>query len=91
MKPIRAKILVLHGYNDPVTPQAELRTFEEEMDQRACDWQVHLYGSTLHAFATPTAQDPTSGVLYNPVSAARAWKEVGVFLEEVLGLSQVEK
>jgi len=83
MKQIKAKILILHGYNDPVTPQDELIRFEKEMNDSQVDWQAHIYGNTMHAFATPGANDPTSGLLYNPVSASRAWTSVHHFLDEI--------
>jgi len=87
MKPITTKVLVLHGYNDPVTPQAELIRFAKEMNDSKVDWQAHIYGNTMHAFATPGANDPDSGILYNPVSSARAWISIHNFLDEILILS----
>lgn len=81
--PIKAKVLILHGYNDPVTPQKELLDFEEEMNRTKVDWQTHVYGNTMHAFAIPGANDPTSGVLYNPVAEKRAWITIHSFLNEI--------
>jgi dienelactone hydrolase len=84
IKPIRAKILVLHGYLDPVTSQEELKTFEKEMNRAKVDWQAHIYGDAMHAFATPAANDSAAGILYNPVAAKRAWITIQNFLAEVL-------
>lgn len=83
IKPILAKILILHGYNDPVADQEELRRFKKEMDEARVDWQAHVYGNTMHAFATPGANDPDSGILYNPIAAERAWVAIQNFLKEV--------
>ena len=83
IKLVRAKILVFHGYNDPIVSQEELSAFEKEMDAAQVDWQVRIFGRTLHAFATPSANDPASGLLYNPVSAQRAWLGCRHFLDEV--------
>lgn len=83
IKPIQSKILVLHGYCDPVTSQEELRRFEEEMNKIMTDWQIHIYGNAMHAFATPGANDPAAGILYNPVAADRAWIALKNFLAEV--------
>lgn len=83
-KPIVAKILVLHGYNDPIANQDELHAFEREMNEAKADWQVHLFSNTVHAFATPSANDPSSGILYNPTSAKRADRLLQTFLEEIL-------
>lgn len=83
IKPILAKVLILHGYNDPVTSQEELRRFEKEMNKAKIDWQAHIYGNTMHAFATPGANNPDAGFLHNPVAAARAWVAIQNFLNEV--------
>ncbi|MBS0620846.1 MAG: dienelactone hydrolase family protein [Verrucomicrobia bacterium] len=83
VKPIQAKILILHGYRDPVTPQKELRDFEEAMNRGMVDWQAHLYGDAMHAFATPGANDPVSGILYHPVAAKRATLAIRNFLDEI--------
>jgi dienelactone hydrolase len=92
IKPIKAKVLVLHGYDDPITPQNELRTFEKEMTDAKVDWQAHIYGGTLHAFVTPAANDPGSGILYNPIAAQRAWLAIDNFLGEIftVAISQHE-
>lgn len=84
IKSIQSKILVLHGYRDPVASQEELKRFEEEMNRAKVDWQVHLYGNAMHAFATPGANDPDAGILYNPVAADRAWISLKNFLTEIL-------
>jgi dienelactone hydrolase len=83
IKPIRAKILILHGYKDPVASQEELRRFEKEMDEAKVDWQAHVYGNAMHAFATPGANDPEAGILYNQTAATRAWIATQNFLDEI--------
>lgn len=80
---IKAKILVLHGYSDPITPLKEFTDFAQEMESSKVDWQAHLFGQSMHAFATPSAQDPEAGILYNPVSAERADRLIYHFLEDV--------
>lgn len=80
---IQAKILILHGYKDPVTSQEELRRFEKEMNEAKVDWQAHIYGNAMHAFATPGANDPAAGILYNPAASERAWISIQNFLAEV--------
>ncbi len=83
IKPILSKILILHGYNDPVTSQEELRRFEKEMNEAQVDWQAHVYGNTMHAFATPEANDADAVILHNAVAATRAWVAIQNFLSEV--------
>ena len=82
-KKIQAKILALHGYNDPIVPPEELLRFEKEMEEAEADWQLHVFGNTLHAFATPSAQDPKAGMAYQPTSAKRSWNLIQNFIKEV--------
>lgn len=80
---IKSKILVLHGYDDPIVTLNQLKDFEKEMNDREVDWQAQVFGNTFHAFATPSANDPQAGILYNPLSAKRAWQSVENFLHEI--------
>jgi len=82
-KAIQAKVLVLHGYDDPIVKQDELRGFTEEMTAAKVDWQAHVYSNTLHAFMNPAIQDPSAGLCYQPASSQRAWHEIQGFLEEI--------
>jgi dienelactone hydrolase len=81
--PIQAKVLILHGYNDPVVPMDELKNFQEKMEREKVDWQAHVYGNTFHAFATPMANDREAGILYNSSSAKRADDAIVNFLQEI--------
>jgi dienelactone hydrolase len=83
MKPIQAKILVLHGYDDPIVKQDELRSFAEEMTEAKVDWQAHVYSNTQHAFMNPAIDDPKAGLSFHPVSSQRAWHAIQGFLEEI--------
>lgn len=80
--PIKSKVLILHGYNDPIANQQEVKTFTDKLTEQKTDWQVHLYSDTYHAFANPMANDPSSGILYNQISAARSWTQIQHFLQE---------
>lgn len=83
-KPIRSKILILHGYDDPIATQNQLRHFEQELNSQKVDWQTHIFSQTLHAFATPGSNDPKAGIAYHPANAERTWRLIQIFLEEVL-------
>lgn len=83
-EPIRAKVLVLHGHDDPLAPVEDVRAFQEEMTQARADWQMHIYGGTAHAFTNPTAANASAGLLYNPVAERRAWASLLDFLSEMV-------
>lgn len=83
-KKITSKVLALHGHDDPMVPPEAVLAFEREMTAAQADWQVHVYGQTMHAFTNPMANDPGFGTVYNPVSSHRAWKSIKSFLKECL-------
>lgn len=81
---ITAKVLALHGWDDPmVTPEAVL-AFAKEMTEAGADWQLHAYGGTMHAFTNPEANDPGFGTVYSARADARSWAAMRGFLAEVL-------
>ena len=49
-KNIKAKVLALHGADDPYVPPTEVAAFEDEMRQGGVDWQLVAYGGAVHAF-----------------------------------------
>jgi dienelactone hydrolase len=81
--PITAKILVLHGYNDPMVPPDQVMTFANEMTTAKTDWQIDMYGNTMHGFTNPKANDTSSGIVYNETSAMRSWLAMQHFFEEI--------
>ncbi len=64
-KRIAAKVLALHGWDDPMVPPQAVVDFAKEMTAAGADWQLHAYGHTMHAFTNPEANDPAFGTVYN--------------------------
>lgn len=83
---ITAKVLVLHGYEDPMAAPDAMRSFCDEMTASGCDWQLHAYGRTLHAFTNPEANNAAMGAMFNEVSAHRAHVSMENFLAEVFAV-----
>lgn len=83
---IRAKVLVLHGADDPYVPAKEVAGFEEEMRKARADWRLVAYEGTVHSFTNPAAgSDPASGARYNADADKRSWEEMRGFLAERFG------
>ena len=80
---ITAKVLCLHGHDDPMVPPEQVLTFEKEMTDARTDWQIHVYGGTMHAFTNPVANNPDFGTVYNEKVANRAYQSVTNFLGEI--------
>jgi len=83
-KPIKAKVLVLHGYDDPMAPPEEVLALAKEMTSAGADWQLHAYGRTMHAFTNPEANNPAFGTVYNADADRRSWHTMMNFFDEVL-------
>ena len=81
---IKAKVLCLHGHDDPMVPPQQVLAFETEMTQAGVDWQIHVYGGTMHAFTNPKANNPDSGTVYNQTAANRAYQSLANFFTEIL-------
>jgi dienelactone hydrolase len=80
---LRAKILVLHGYDDPLVLPEQVNKFASEMTARKADWQIHIYDLTAHSFTNPDANDDEMGLHYNPTADRRSWVSMELFLKEV--------
>jgi dienelactone hydrolase len=52
---IKAKVLVLHGAADPVSPKAHRDMFEAEMDAAGARWMMLNFGGVVHAYTDPGA------------------------------------
>ena len=82
-QPISARVLCLHGYDDPMAQPDSLLALATELSAAGADWQVHAYGNTMHAFTNPAADDPVMGTVYNPVAERRSWQALQNFLAEL--------
>jgi dienelactone hydrolase len=82
-KKIKSKVLICHGWDDPMAPAAHVTAIGEEMTKAGCDWQMHAYGNTTHAFTVPEANDPGNGLQYNADSDRRSWAATLDLLSEV--------
>ena len=80
---IKAKVLVLHGNDDPMVPVEMVTALEQELTRAGADWQIHVYGNTKHAFTNPQANDSDMGTVYNAKADRRSWQAMRNFLEEL--------
>lgn len=84
-KTIKAKILMLHGQDDPMAPPAHVQAIQSELTDAGCDWQMHVYSNTVHAFTNPDANDPSHGTVYSETADRRSWAATLDFIQEVVG------
>lgn len=81
---IKAKILALHGFDDPLVTPDQITQFGQEMTHRKVDWQFDIYGNTMHAFTNPKANDPAFGTVYDKKADTRSWIAMKEFFREVM-------
>lgn len=80
---IKAKVLALHGHDDPMVPVEQVVEFERELTAAGADWQLHSYGNTMHAFTNPVANNPDFGTVYQADADRRSWQAMQNFLAEI--------
>ncbi|MDD5255380.1 MAG: dienelactone hydrolase family protein [Candidatus Omnitrophica bacterium] len=83
-KQIKAKVLVLHGADDPNIPAEQISAFQDEMRNAGVNWQMVSYGNAVHSFTNPEAgDDPSKGAAYNKEADERSWKAMRTFFDEI--------
>lgn len=80
---IKSKVLILHGYDDPMATPEQMVGVATELTEAKADWQIHAYGHTLHAFTAKGANAPERGVKYDEAADKRSWQAMKNFLEEL--------
>lgn len=80
---IKARVLVCIGADDPMIKPEDRAAFEGEMTGAGVDWQMHLYGGTVHGFTNPEAgrRNMPEAIRYSAEADARSWAA----MEELFG------
>jgi len=88
---ITAKVLILHGNEDPLAPPKDVAAITDELTNAGADWQLHVFGHAMHAFTVTAANQPRFGLLYDKVAAKRAWALMIAFLAETFGYNRASQ
>lgn len=84
--PIAAKLLVCHGWEDPLCPPEATVALAQELTERGADWQLHAYGHAGHAFTDQArVQSQNPAIAYEPKADRRSWRAMTGFLAELFG------
>ncbi|QEX19132.1 dienelactone hydrolase [Hypericibacter terrae] len=85
-KSIRGRVLVCIGADDPFIPLGEREAFESEMREAGVDWQMHLYGGTVHSFTNVEAAKRSlpQAMHYSAEADARSWTAMQELFSETL-------
>lgn len=83
---IKGRVLVCIGADDPMIDAAQRAAFEAEMRDAGVDWQMHLYGKTVHSFTNKGAakRGMPDAIRYSPEADARSWASMTELFGETL-------
>jgi dienelactone hydrolase len=89
--PVNGKLLILHGYADPMVPSTLLPSFAEEMASVGNNnWTFVFFGDAKHSFTDPRTgtfdpvKEPAIGRVYNKAAAERSYRYAVDFFKELL-------
>lgn len=84
---ITAKVLVLHGADDPFVPKADIEAFIAELNAADVNWQMNVYSGAVHSFTQPMAgNDNSKGAAYNAQADKRSWLAMQLFFQEIFNV-----
>ncbi len=81
--PIQTKVLILHGWDDPMATPDSVVGVAKELTDAGADWQLHAYGHAMHAFTAKGMNAPERGLAYNENADKRSWRAMADFLAEI--------
>lgn len=79
---INAKLLICHGWDDPLCPPDATVALASELTEAGADWQIHAYGGTGHAFTDKSVDAGHFG--WREAADRRSWQAATDFLAEAL-------
>jgi dienelactone hydrolase len=90
---VKARILVLHGADDPFVEPEQIDAFKAEMDAAGADMKFVAYPGAVHAFTDTAATRKGEAfglpLRYNEKADRESWAEFTNFLNEVFGPSHL--
>ena len=82
-KAIATPLLILHGWDDPLSKPSAVAELASELTRRNADWEINAYGHTGHAFTNPNAKFPEKGLFYSEKADKQSWKRMTDFFSNV--------
>ncbi|MEM6756505.1 MAG: dienelactone hydrolase family protein [Planctomycetota bacterium] len=81
-----AKLLILHGANDPLAPMPGIIELVDTLTDTGADVQLAAFGGAQHSFTDPTADTyGIDGVRYDASADQRSWALMRLLFEELWG------
>lgn len=84
---VKAKVLVLHGADDPFVPPAQVEQFKDEMKRAQVDLRFVAYPGAVHAFTNPDAdalgKKFNLPLRYDAAADKASWAEMQALFQRV--------
>lgn len=84
---VKARILVLNGADDPLTPPEQVATFKQEMATAGVDYRFIDYPGAKHSFTNPAADEHAKNfhlpVAYSATADHESWQAMQGFFKEI--------
>lgn len=84
---VKARLLVLHGADDPFVKPEQIKRFNEEMKNAGADMEFVTYKGAKHAFTNPDADTMGSKfnipLAYNADADKASWDKMKAFLSSI--------
>lgn len=81
---LKAKLLVLHGADDPYVPGKEVAAFKEEIKTANGEMKFIAYPGAVHAFTqTGAGNDNSKGAAYNKSADEKSWNAMQEFFKTI--------
>ncbi len=84
---VKAKLLVMHGADDPLVPPPQVEAFKQEMSAAEADLKFIAYPGAVHAFTVPAATENGQKfglpLAYDEAAAKQSWQELEAFLAKL--------
>jgi len=87
---IKGRVLVFIGADDPMIHTEHRLHFEDEMRTTGADWEMQVFGRTVHSFTSRDAakRNLPDAVRYSAQADARSWKSLVDALAEAFSKGQ---
>ena len=56
------RVIAFHGWDDPMVPPSDVVALSTELTEAGADWQIHVYGHTMHGFMAEGVNRPEAGI-----------------------------
>lgn len=87
---LKAKVLVLHGNEDPMVPPEHVQAFKQEMEQAGADYEFVGYPGATHSFTNPRATEVGEQfgmpLAYDEAADEDSWNRLRTFLKEIVDI-----